>query len=63
MKVLVSHIQLFVIPWTIAPARFLCPWDSPSKNTGVGCPFPSPGDLPEPELHPQLPALSKKYSV
>ena len=23
-------------PW---PARLLCPWDSPGKNTGVGCPF------------------------
>ena len=21
-------------PW---PTRFLCPWDSPQKNTGVGC--------------------------
>ena len=24
-------------PW---PARLLCPWDSPGKNTGVGCYFP-----------------------
>ena len=23
-------------PW---PARLLCPWDSPDKNTGVGCHF------------------------
>ena len=23
-------------PWTIAP-RCLCPWNSPGKNTGVGC--------------------------
>ena len=22
---------------TIVPARLLCPWDSPGKNTGVGC--------------------------
>ena len=21
------------------PTRLLCPWDSPGKNTGVGCPF------------------------
>ena len=26
-------------------ARLLCSWDSPGKNTGVGCIFPSPGDL------------------
>ena len=25
-----SHVQLFV-------TRFLCSWDSPDKNTGVGC--------------------------
>ena len=31
-----SHVQLFAILWTIA-ARLLCPWDSPDKNTGVGC--------------------------
>ena len=23
-------------PWTV-PTRLLCPWNSPSKNTGVGC--------------------------
>ena len=23
--------------WIITPARLLCPWDSPGKNTGVGC--------------------------
>ena len=26
----------FVIPWTV-PTRLLCPWDSPGKNTGMGC--------------------------
>ena len=26
----------FVIPWTVAH-RLLCQWDSPGKNTGVGC--------------------------
>ena len=24
-------------PWGLQPARLLCPWDSPGKNTGVGC--------------------------
>jgi len=27
----------FATPWTVA-ARLLYPWDSPGKNTGVGCP-------------------------
>ena len=26
-------------PMDCKPARLLCPWDSPGKNTGVGCHF------------------------
>ena len=26
-------------PHGLQPARFLCPWDFPGKNTGVGCHF------------------------
>ena len=33
--VLVSQSCLFATPWTVA----LRPWDSPGKNTGVGCHF------------------------
>ena len=32
-----SHVQLFVVPRTVEPARLLCRWDSPGKNTGVDC--------------------------
>ena len=32
-----SHVRLFVTPWTVAHQTLLCPWDSPGKNTGVGC--------------------------
>ena len=28
-----------VRPHRQQPTRFLCPWDSPGKNTGVGCHF------------------------
>ena len=31
-----SCVQLFATLWT---ARFLCLWDSPGKNTGMGCHF------------------------
>ena len=24
-------------PWIVDPARLLCPWNSPGKNTGVSC--------------------------
>ena len=26
-------------PHGLQPTRLLCPWDSPGKNTGVGCRF------------------------
>ena len=31
-----SSVWLFVTLWTVA-TRLLCLWDSPDKNTGVGC--------------------------
>ena len=33
---LFSHVRLFATPWTAA-RQLLCPWDSPGKNTGMGC--------------------------
>ena len=27
----------FVRPYGLYLARLLCPWDSPGKNTGMGC--------------------------
>ena len=39
------------------PFRLLCPWDSPGKNTGVGCHFLLQGDLPNPGIEPGSPAL------
>ena len=33
------------------------PWSFPGKNTGVGCHFPSPGDLPDPGIEPRPSAL------
>ena len=29
------QVQHFVTPWTVACQAPLCPWDSPSKNTGA----------------------------
>ena len=39
-------------PHGLQPTRLLSPWDFPGKNTGVGFPFPSPGDLPRPGIEP-----------
>ena len=34
-----SRVRLCATPQTPQPTRLLCPWDSPGKNTGVGCHF------------------------
>ena len=41
-------------PHELYPARLLCPWDSPGKNTGVGCHFLLLGNLPMQGLNPHL---------
>ena len=44
-------------PHDLWSARLLCPWDSPGKNTGVGCHFPPPGHLPHPGIEPGSPVF------
>ena len=39
------------------PTRLLCLWNSPGKNTGVGCHSLPQGDLPNPGIEPVSPAL------
>ena len=39
------------------PGFYLCPWNSPGQNTGVGWPSPSPADLPDPRIEPGPPIL------
>ena len=51
-----SHVQLFVTPWTVA---YQAP---PSMGFSrqeywSGLPFPSPGDLPYPGIEPMSPTL------
>ena len=43
-----------VQPYELQPARLLCPWDSPGKNTGVGCYALLQGDLPTQGSNPCL---------
>ena len=38
VKVLVAQLCLTLL-WPCGPTRLLCPWNSPGKNTGVGCHF------------------------
>ena len=53
---LLSHVRLFVTPWTVAHQT------PPSMGFSrqeywSGLPFPSPGDLPDPGIEPRSPAL------
>ena len=53
---LLSHVQLFATPWTVA-------YQAPSsmrfsrQEYWSGLPFPSPGDLPDPGIQPGSPPL------
>ena len=48
-----SRVQL-LDPQGLWPDRLLCPWNSPGKNTGVGCHFLLQGILPTQELNPSF---------
>ena len=55
-----SRVRLFATPWTVA---YQAP---PSmgfsrQECWSGLPFPSPGDLPNPEIEPRSPALQADY--
>ena len=57
MKVkLLSHVQLFVTPWTVAYQAPLSMGFS-RQEYWSGVPFPSPGGLPDPGMEPGSPAL------
>ena len=49
-----SCVQLFATLWTVAHQASLCPWDSPGKNTGVGCRAPFQGISPPQGSNPHL---------
>ena len=46
-----------VVSDSLRPHGPYSPWNSPGQNTGVGKPFPSPGDLPNPAMEPRSSAL------
>ena len=51
-----SHVRLFVIPWTVACQSPLS-MGFPRQKYWSGLSFPSPGNLPGPEIEPGSPAL------
>ena len=52
---MLSRIQLFVTPCTVAHPLFMGLF---RQNYWSGLPFPSPGDLPDPGIEPVSPALA-----
>ena len=61
-----SHVPFFVTPWTVVHQAPLCPWDSPGKNTGVGCHFLLQGILPTQGSKPRSlmsPALAGGFFI
>ena len=53
---LLSHVQIFATPWTVA---YQAPqsMEFSRQEYWSGLPFPSPGDLPNSEIQPRSPAL------
>ena len=54
-----SHIWLFVTPWTIAYQAPLS-MEFSRQECWSGLPFPSPGDLPNPGIEPRSPVLAER---
>ena len=48
-------------PHGLLPARLLCPWNFPGKNTGAGCNFLLKGNLPDLGIEPASPALAGRF--
>ena len=53
---LLSQVQLFVTPWAVAYQAPLSMGFS-RQEYWSGLPFPTPGDLPDPEIEPRSPTL------
>ena len=51
-----SHVQLFVSPWTVAHQAPLS-MEFSRQDSWSRLPFPSPGDLPNPGIKPGSPVL------
>ena len=51
-----SHVRLFATPWIVA---YQAPQSMGFSRQEYwrGLPFPSPGDLPDPEMEPRSPTL------
>ena len=56
VSAVLSHVRLFVTPWTVACQAPLS-MGFPRQEYWNGLPYPPPGDLPNPGIEPLSPAL------
>ena len=66
MGVLSTRSCLTLRSYGLQPTRLLCPRDFPGRKYWGGLLFPSPGDLPDPEiklLSPVSPALAGGFFI
>ena len=57
---LLSPVQLFAAPWTVAHKALLS-MGFPRQEYWSELPFPFPGDLPNPGIEPESPALAGRF--
>ena len=57
---LFSHFRLFMTPWTLASQAPLS-MGFYRQEYWSGLPFPSQGDLPDPEIEPRSPTLQADF--
>ena len=57
---LLSHVWLFVTPWTVV-CQVPLPMGFPRQEYWSGVPFPPPGDLPNSGIEPVSPALAGRF--
>ena len=57
MCCVLSHVQLFVTPWTVAHQGPL-PMEFSRQEYSSGLPFPTPGKLPQPGIQPGSPVIA-----
>ena len=63
MVVVLSHVQLFAAPWTIA-CQISLSMEFPRQEYWNGLPFPTPGDLPNLGIEPTFlasPPLADRF--
>ena len=61
-RLVATSCLTLVTPWTVAPQAPLSLGFS-KQEYWSGLPFPSPGDLPDPGIEPESPALQAEASV